>query len=199
MTEPHVETVDDLLAALQTELSVLPSREFAAGVRARIAARPARAPWRLWMVPVAVAAGVAAIAVVSMWGPVRAPREASRVVTTAPALERTVSSGTATGVRRVAPPPAPISTKRGRAVVATAVPLAPVEPARAEPEVLVPDDQRLALVNILGAMRSAPSRVPPALAVAVDADGRRPAPDTIIIPMIVIELLGPAPDWRRER
>jgi hypothetical protein len=48
-------------------------------------------------------------------------------------------------------------------------------------------------------MRSAPSRVPPALAVTVDADGRLPAPDTIIIPMIVIELLGPAPDWRRER
>ena len=201
MTERHVDAVDDLLAALQTELSVVPSPEFAPGVRARISARPAPGSWRLWMVPVVVAAGVAAIAIatVTMSRPLRAPREAVPVAKTMPKPDRTAAAGTAIGGHEVLQPTAPRRSNGAVKTVTTALPPTPVEPARQQPEVLVPDDQRRALVSVLASMRSRPSQVPPALAVVVDADGRLPAPDSLTISMIVIELLGPVPDWRRER
>lgn len=166
-------TQQDPFEQLSRALEVAPSPDFAARVRQQVAGQPARGAW--WSVRhLVAAAAVVSVAVVQVarWaGPARpvvdhgAPPKAAAI---APSV--TVSPS----VVRVQPRP----------------PLARALPAEsAFAETLVPDDQRLALERLLGAIRAGRATVPAVLEdEVVDEDGRR-WPRALLIEPLKLEPL----------
>jgi hypothetical protein len=183
------ERIDDMLRELRDDLmAVRPSPEFAAKLRQQVAARPARNWFGIWHV--AMAASVVALAALAivLW-----PSQATKHDAPAPGVIAAQNPPTplapAASSTTVAPTGAVNQTTPRHAVV--------TQPARVqrvaarEPEVLVPGDQRTALIGLLASMRSRGTQVPQETEVAVDSEGRLPVPAAIRVSPITIEPLGP--------
>jgi hypothetical protein len=185
-------SVDQLLRDLAAELSVEPSSDLSARVRARVDRHGRVALTASRTLGVAFAVLVAVLALTVSQDRPRGPR--------APAKPISIVAGGAptTGQpfppRRAATATAPIAASplirmpRPSVRAASAVP-SPI--ASTGPEMIVPADQAIALQRILAALRTGRSTVPPAAVVTLDADGRLPAPAQIEIPEITIERLWP--------
>ena len=196
---------DDALKELETALSITPSPDFAARVRQRIAEQHRATPrgrllW--WLGPAALAAGAVVIAV-AVWParphvastgapPYVAPAElgpASPTASSAPIAP------TPTGVRSAlrTARPAPTTTRPApRGIEGSARRTG--GDARHVAEILVPDDERLALNRLLKAVREGRAVVPaPLPGPAVDADGNLLEPAPIEIPLIIIKPLPGTP------
>lgn len=173
-------TQHDPFEQLSQALAIAPSPEFAARVRQQIATQPTPVAW--WFVPhlAAAAAAVCVVAVVlARWGGPSAPevRPSISVVSAVPVVP------IAPGVPAVTP-----AVARARVSFARVV---RVESAFAE--TLVPDDQRLALERLLGAIRAGRATVPGVAAEEiVDEDGRR-TPRALVIEPLKLELLAGTP------
>lgn len=183
-------THQDPLDQLRQALAIAPSPEFAARVRQQVATQPTRAAW--WSVR-HLAAAAAAVCVVSVsvavvrWGGGAAPDVRSDVpvasavpavpgVTAAPSPP--VTYGVPTGARVARPRTSPVGAAAIDDVFA---------------ETLVPDDQRVALERLLGAIRAGRATVPAVVAEdIVDEDGRR-MPRALVIEPLKLELLAGTP------
>lgn len=197
MSDAHV---DDLLRDLATELSIEPSPQMVARVRTRVyGGSPSLSRLASWNVGIAVTVLMIAIALgiapdrqavpkQIVQAPVRQV-EASRQIAELPAGASIATSAPDNGQASIA--------RRWPGIR----PAPKAEPSVAEPmaEVLVPPDQALALQRILLAMRSGRSPVPRAMAEAVDAEGRLPAPEAIGIPAITIQPITPPADGGRNK
>jgi len=188
--------VDDLLHDLATALSIEPSPRMVARVRTRVyAGSPLRSPLGSWTVGAALAILTVAVAL-----SVTPDRDAVRQPIVQTEARRTEVS------RQVSEPPSlsPVQQSapdRPLSVMARRRTSVPETPAVAEPvaEALVPPDQAIALRRILLAMQSGRSPVPRAMAEAVDAEGRLPAPEAIGIPAITIQPITPPADGGRNK
>jgi hypothetical protein len=192
MSDPRV---DDLLRDLRAELSIEPSPQLVARVRARIDNRSNSTPLiPAWTVGVALLMTIIALGI----APDRqveksiAPAGTSRGQVAQPVAEQLPRLTE----RAAAPDRAPGSAPRRPAKVRSAS--AAPEPL-AEAEILVPPDQAIALRRILIAMRTGRSPVPPAASQVVDAEGRLPAPEAIGIPEITIQPITPPADGGRNK
>jgi hypothetical protein len=169
----------DPLQDLGRELSFAPSPEFAARVRRHIAAAPVTtAPWPLYRMAAAAAVVIAASVTMARVGrhtPVEMP----------PAPDMTLAPLTT---------PAPVDVRQPHrsATRQTAAPEAPlVVQAAPFAEVLVPDDQRLALEQLLGSIRAGRATVPELIVDdVVDDDGRRMPRALVIEPLRLQQLAG---------
>ncbi len=182
-------THDDPFEQLSRALAITPSPEFAARVRQQIATQPAPAAW--WSVR-HLAAAAAVVCVVSVvlvrWSGEYAPevRPGVPVVSAVP-VAPIVPGVTAAPASPSAAAAGPVAA-RPRGSFARAV---PVESVFAE--TLVPDDQRLALDRLLGAIRAGRATVPAVVAEEiVDEDGRR-MPRALVIEPLTLELLAGTP------
>lgn len=174
-------TQQDPLEQLRQLLAVAPSPEFGARVRQQVSTQSSRAGW--W--PVGhLAAAAAAVCVVSVvmtqWGgePDADIRPAPAVAAVSPVMTPPESPGSA---------PNPIVRRRRHA---------PAEAATVVDtfaETLVPDDQRLALERLIGAIRGGRATVPAVVAdEVVDDDGRR-LPRSLVIEPLKLELMAGTP------
>lgn len=148
------EHIDETFQALQAELTLTPSPEFAAKVRARVAEAPPRGwfgGWRLAAASALVLAGAVVAVVVSRSG------MATSAVAPLPAVARVESVGPA-----VIEPPAGAFGAAEQPRAARPWTNATRTAARLEPEVLVPPDQRLALTRLLLAIKDGRAVVPAA-------------------------------------
>jgi hypothetical protein len=186
------EHMDQAFRELQAELTVTPSPEFAAKVRARAANAPERSWFGGWRIAAASVAmlGCAAVAVV-MWGGVAMTSDVAPV----PAVASVETPQPAIVERPAAPVVKPATFRPARPAV---VPMRAT--VRPDLEVLVPADQRFAVAQLLLAMRDRGARVPPLIDAEVDSEGRLPAPAAISVAPIAIQPLGPpVPGGGRER
>jgi hypothetical protein len=182
-------TPRDPFADLESALSLAPSPEFAARVRARVAEEPRRRAFGSLAWRGVVAAAALAIGVLMMVRLQRAPAAAEIVRTadsetvpaTAPATS--TSSPAMEALRQSPPHHAPVATVSARAHSGTF-------------EVIVPADQRIALEHLLAAMKAGKAFVPrPATITEVDDDGNRViAPLPGIVPMKIEPLAGTPAD-----
>ena len=192
--------VDDLLRDLEGELSIEPSPQLVARVRARIDDRsgsttliPALAGVAFTLVMAAIALGIApdrqtatsssAPSRTSLPQVVQRTAQVPAPLAESPALDERVPGAP---VRR------PGSVRSGAAAPTPEIPAETVE-------VLVPLDQATALRRILVAMRTGRSPVPPATPQVVDAEGRLPAPEPIGIPQIMVQPITPPTDGGRNK
>jgi hypothetical protein len=171
-------THDDPLEQLSRALAITPSPEFAARVRQQISTQQARANW--WSIR-HLAAAAAAVCVVSVvvarWSGQSA---AVPVVPVAPGVTAAPAPAAVTPVVTAAARPRRSSPR-----------VVPVDSVFAE--TLVPDDQRLALERLLGAIRAGRATVPGVVAEeTVDEDGRR-MPRALVIEPLKLELLAGTP------
>lgn len=177
-------TPRDPFARLQSAIAVTPSPQFAAEVRARVAAAPTSRPWTsVWMFG-AIAAAATVVVTVSVVRsrtlptPVEIPSVASAHEPVAP---KAASS---------TPPTERVSPSRSAPHVAMVAVKLPAVAVDSFYEVIVPDDQRIALERLLAAMRAGRASVPrAAVTTEVDEEG-----NTLIAPLpgivpIKIELL----------
>jgi hypothetical protein len=182
------EHTDNTFRALQAELTVTPSPEFAAKVRARVAIEPVRRWFGVWQVAtVTVAIASLAVAVV-MWPRGSGSRDIARSRDIATAGQ--APGAAASTIPRTSPiddAPAPGASQPGQRRLPAAVRTA----ASRVPEVLVPSDQRIALAQLLVAMRDRGTQVPALVAGEIDVEGRLPAPAAISVAPITITPLGP--------
>jgi hypothetical protein len=182
MTDEHA---NDVLRELQAQLTVEPSAAFAAGVRARVAAEPARTGLGWWRPVVAVAASVAVLA--GVWiarGHGRAPVAAPMAVVAADTATVPLVAAAAAGVPTPAPTPA--SPKRPAARPSRGA----VRSIEAEvPRALVPADQRIALRQLLAAVRDGRASVPGAPSTVDEITGELKPLMAIDVPLIVVEPL----------
>jgi len=182
------EPMDDILRELRDELNgVRPSPEFAAKVRRQIEAQPARRWFGIWQVVTAgVAITIAAATVVVLQrtdtpiAVVPVPQVARVAPEPRPGVPASDSTAPLRGTTTV---PSQKGGTRSAAIVRTT--------AQAGPEVLVPTDQRMALISLLDGMRKRGTQVPSATEPLVDSEGRLPVPAEIKLSPITIELLGP--------
>lgn len=174
-------THQDPLDELRQALAVAPSPEFAARVRRQVATQHTRVAW--WSVRhlavAAAAVGVVSVAV-ARWSVPVVP-----AVLVGPGAAASPSSpmthGAATGA-------AGATAARPRT---TPIPVAATVDVFAE--TLVPDDQRIALERLLGAIRAGRATVPAVVAdEIVDDDGRR-LPRALLIEPLKLELLAGTP------
>lgn len=180
----------DPLQDLNRALSITPTPEFAARVRRRIASEPVRETSWSWLTSAAAAALVIAVAAATVqWSPesstdevpesVRvmpssAPPQATAPVIASSGIERTASLRSGDRPR----------TPAGAGLMDTPAPFA---------EVLVPDDQRLALERLMASLRVHRSAVPKFVADdVVDDEGRR-VPRALAIEPIRLPLLDGTP------
>jgi hypothetical protein len=175
-------------------LSVEPSSDLSARVRARVDRHGRVALAGSWTLGVAFTVLVAVLALTVSQDQ---PRERGTPVRpVAIAAAESGAPGTQARSRPAAVVAAPVApdrlTRTPRRSVGASTTVA--ELVSGEPELIVPADQGIALQRILAAMRSGRSPVPPATVVAVDANGRLPAPPYIDIPEITIERLLPLPN-----
>lgn len=185
-------TPRDPFADLQSALSLTPSPEFAARVRARVAAAPSsRSPLSVWAWGALAAAALAAIVTASVIR-TRSVVHPVDVVYVAAAPEPAVANAEPTQPTPVAAVPRQ-STPRVVPVVARPSVVA------GDPfyEVIVPDDQRKALERLLLAMKTGRASVPRAtVTTEVDEDGNTvivPLPG--IVPMKIEPLAGTPADY----
>jgi hypothetical protein len=175
--------MDDFLRELQDDLrDVRPSPEFAAKVRRQLETQPARNWFGIWQVATAAAVVAVAVAALVLWRPqtrvTNSPVQ-NTVAVTQPAPRPTPPAATQTTVAQ------PVAS--GQVVVNRTAP----RTTPAEPEVLVPSDQRMALVALLEGMRRRGNHVPSETTPLVDDEGRLPAPAEITVSPITIEPLSP--------
>ncbi len=192
MNDKHL---DDALKDLQAELSVTPSPEFAAKVRARIEHAPTKPAWNVWAWGgVAATCAVAVIAVVLGVG--RAFRPGAPGGAEAPA---STEANTSAGAKAPAYTEGTASSDVGRPFRAGRSP-APVVAAaapRAEPEVLVPPDQLIAIRRLMASVRAGARPNLPASPTLFDPDTGELIPlKPIEIPLIVVDPLPGGPDGR---
>jgi hypothetical protein len=184
-------THDDPLQELSRALAITPSPEFAARVRQYIGTRPARWSWG-GVRPLATAAVVVCVATVLMtrWGVQTGPDVIPVTSVASIASIAPVVPDVLTGVRAPAPSPAAV----GAAVARPRTSSPQVVPAvTVFAETLVPDDQRLALERLLGAIRAGRATVPGVVAdEIVDENGRR-MPRALVIEPLTLELLAGTP------
>lgn len=180
----------DPLQALNRELSITPTPEFAARVRRRIAAEPVRETSWSWLTSAAAAACVvAALAAVVQWSQQSSTDEVPQSVRVMPSSTPPQVTAPAVGssqIERTAP------LRRGdrrRTPVhaGLADTLAPFA------EVLVPDDQRLALERLMASLRVHRSAVPEFVADDVVDDAGRRVPRALVIEPIRLPLLDGTP------
>lgn len=180
-------THDDPLDALSRALAITPSPEFAARVRQQIDASPARSPWWSFRHVAAAAAVVGVVATgVMRWQTMPAPYENSAtldglVADTRPAVPATPVATTITASTHRAPVRPRVSVSEE------------VRTPAVFGETLVPDDQRIALERLLGAIRAGRATVPDVVAdEVIDEDGRR-VPRALVIAPLTVELLAGTP------
>src|SRR5262249_43443818 len=138
----------DVLKELSAALDVQPSPEFAARVRERVASAP-RAHWSWMWIALGTGVPAATVALISLRGPVQPVVQAPTVLASAPvAVVEPVGPKPAPSPHVVERAPAPVRVLPVRAT------------SSAEPEVLVPDDERIALNRLLLAMRQGRAAVP---------------------------------------
>lgn len=183
-------THQDPIDQLRQALAIAPSPEFAARVRQQVSSQPTRAAWWsvLHLVAAAAAVGVVSLAV-ARWGgpgPAGAPdiQYESASVSAVPMVESVTAAPSP-----AAPPDATITVvTRPRTS-----PIVVVATADVFAETLVPDDQRLALDRLLGAIRAGRATVPGVVAEEiVDEEGRR-MPRALVIEPLKLELLAGTP------
>lgn len=177
--------LDDALQGLRTELSFDPSPEFAAKVRQQVEQAPARSFWNVWTwTAVAATCGIAVVAGAILLRPnsgvVVAPGAPTTDLASAPSITQTPMPGTM-----------PTTTTK----TATPKPVVVNAAATRELEVLVPQDQLIAIRQLMSAVRSGAAKDVPAAQPLIDpATGELVAPKLIEskpieIPLISIELL----------
>ena len=180
---------DELLNALRRELSIEPSAQFAARVRANVDGRSAKHRLSLWWMTLPVA--IAGLVVVVLW-----PK-----VNTNPA-QAPMPSVAASNTTRVGEPPQTVEPLRPRSAPEPTVPARRMEQGKsvadgssidatvaAEPEVLVPADQEQALRRLLTAFREGRGTVPPVSAEAAAQTRELPGLQPISVEPIQIQLL----------
>lgn len=193
-------TPRDPFAVVQSALAVTPSPEFAARVRMRVVAAPSvptfESSWRsVWMCGAVAAAAVAVVITVSV--------DRSRTIATpvevahgAGAPESVVTNAESRAVATV-----PVLPRRSALRTATVATPLSARAADTFYDVIVPDDQRIALERLLAAMKAGRAAVPrSAMTTEVDEDGNMviaPLPD--IVPVKIESLAGtPADNIKRD-
>jgi hypothetical protein len=178
----------DVVHELRVELAAVePSPRFAVGVRARIDAR--RSAAATWVMRAAVAAAAMMVAGAS------AVRWSEMAM---PATESVKTAAVAGANVLPVPVKSVVAPNRTPVVRVARVPIA--VPEREEPrlEVMVPPDEAIAIRNLLRAHRAGQGVVPPAVPVAMDADGLLARlPDVALIkiqPLVVAPLGGEGKD-----
>lgn len=180
-------------AELQTALSMTPSPEFAARVRARVAAEtPGRSLVPHWAMGALLATAAAAFVVVTV-----SERHDER----AQAPSVTTAQSVAASPTPVAQPSTVVASTTAPSRTTRVSANAPAASADPFYEVLVPADQRIALGRLLAAMKAGRASVPTSVVGAeVDEDGHlgiAPLPD--IVPMKIEPLAGtPVDNIKRE-
>jgi len=185
-------THPDPLEQLGRALAISPSPEFAARVRQQISAQPSHQTWwsvRHLMMAGAVVCGVFVVSAVLVW------RSGASAPVVRPDAAVASSERVAPVVSGVAIVPASTSVEAATPAVArpheSFARVVPVENVFAE--TLVPDDQRLALERLLGAIRAGRATVPGVVTEEiVDEDGRR-MPRALVIEPLKLELLAGTP------
>jgi hypothetical protein len=180
------EHMDDILRELQAQLTVEPSPEFAAGVRARARHDDARSAWIAWRPMLAVAASAVLLAGVWMArGRDRAPAAGSGAAAATeaarlpqPAAPTGASTPAPTGVSHAAP-----AARGPRRAVRAA------DREVTDLEVIVPADQRVALRQLLVAVREGRASVPGAPSTVDEVTGELKPLVAIDVPPIVVEPL----------
>lgn len=188
MTDEHL---DKALKDLQAELTVTPSPEFAAKVRERIEQVPAKSSWNVWAWSgVAATCAVAVVAVV-VWRGGRQEDSGARPLTLAQAQP------IATTQPPAASQPVPVEPSVTPSVRATAAPVVHATAGRAEPEVLVPPDQLIAIRRLMAAVRAGSMTTMAASPTLIDPDTGELIPlRPIEIPLITVDPLPGPPDGR---
>jgi len=201
--DPH----EEIRRALETALAIEPAPGFPARVRSRIAREDRRRPGlAVWRGALVLTAG-AIVALVMTW--VSAPGDRTRMDTatsnappqtgvrahdqarSSPAEEQPSSTPAAAGpssLERESTTTRPAGAKL--AAARTVV-------TRGNANPLVPDDQRIALLRLLGALRAGRATVPPTAVAAFDADGALVAPAPVVVAPLTIDPL-PIPDPQGE-
>jgi hypothetical protein len=165
----------DPLQELGRALSFSPSPEFAARVRHHIVSAPTQpARWSLYGLAAAAALVIAASATMARVG------WQSPVLEVPPAPDMVMAPAIAAPAPAIAAP-ALVHARATRAV----------EPPAPFAEVLVPDDQRLALERLMGSIRAGRATVPELIVDdVVDDDGRRMPRALVIEPLRLQRLPG---------
>ena len=195
MTDRHL---DEALKDLQADLNVTPSPEFAAKVRQRIEQAPATSSWTVWAwVGVAGTCAVAAIIAAAMWrggqhdavSPGPATLAEARPIVPAPPSK---------AARSVPVEPAPAVGATGTAAArVAAAPAVQGAVRRAEPEVLVPPDQLIAIRRLMASVRAGTLTNAPAAPTLIDPEtGELIPPKPIEIPLITVDPLPGSPDGK---
>ncbi len=170
-------------AELASALRLEPSPEFVARVRSRVAASPARSGWVFgWRAAIA-AASLALVVVAAglslLRGPVAPP-------TQPPAIARPTRVPDASAAVQPEPAPKPVSAVRRVAAPRLRAAVA-VKARNAEPEVLVPASQRIAIRELMQMLRAG------TLDDRILAEPREiPHSDVSVTPIVVEEVAVPA-------
>lgn len=174
----------DVLDELESLLTAVdPSPAFAAGVRARIAAR-ADGRARPWAWRVAIGAGLAVLALAVAWvgRPLLSGGHAAVPAPTQP-VRTLAAAGPAAASDAVAgasdPTPASVQSVSSGATSQTVTQRFKL----GDDDVVVPDDQRLALIHLLAGVRSGRATVPTAILPVFDDDGLLILPPVVITPL----------------
>ena len=188
--------VDEALRDLRAALAVEPSPEFAVRVRAQVERERARGwprHWRTWMIALVPATAALVFVLLAPFNQTT-PAPTRPVASIAPRAEITRTAGTpapAVATSAVAGDVPAVQPNRSRA---RAVITAAVDPPRRELEVLVPDDQRVALMRLLAALREGRAAVPPGAPIIDEITGELLRPTPLEMPPITVEPLPGTPD-----
>jgi hypothetical protein len=167
----------DPLQELGDALSITPSPEFAARVRQHIITTPRRSVISPFHGLAAAVLVLIASALVARWPQ---PTDLASTPRPAPAVSPVASAAPTMPVLPTATPIAPVRPSVSR-VAGTTEAEAPVAINSPFAETLVPDDQRLALVRLLGSIRAGRATVPDHIADEVVDDEGRWAPRALVI------------------
>ncbi|HEX5069446.1 MAG TPA: hypothetical protein VFV78_04455 [Vicinamibacterales bacterium] len=190
------ESTDHPLTQLDAALQVSPSPEALARVRERVRQdqESPRVPSGWWWAAAATVFVAAGIASAVIFTSRRVPAAPSATAATDTSAWTDAGSPARVEAARARGPVGPGATsRRDRAASQNRV-VPPAPAATHGPEVLVPPDERIALRNLLIALREGRATVPSAgLRVAEDDKGRMVGPAPIDIPSIKIEQLPGTP------
>ena len=196
MTDEHL---DEALNDLRAELSVTPSPEFAAKVRERIEQAPAKSSWNVWAWAGVAATCAVAVIAVAVWRGGRTETPARTESAASSNVGRAFRPGETGGAEAPARTEGIVPSDVGRPFRAGGSP-APIVHAvarRAEPEVLVPPDQLIAIRRLMAAVRAGRSLSAAPSQVLFDPDtGELLPPKPIEIPLITVDPLPGTPDGR---
>jgi len=215
----NIDAHDEVRLELEAALAVEPLPGFATRVRSRIAREERHQPVaRKWRLALLCAAGPALVLVslyagrIGFWSdnqtpiePVRtggqtrtADRSARRTDSVAQTTRTTdravVIDGGRTKPRSALHQSRPITSRSARQNESAHMSARRVDSPN---HALVPDDQRVALLHLLGALRAGRATVPATVVPAFDADGALVAPSPVVVAPLTIDPL-PLPDPQGE-